>query len=123
MRFSSSYQQSTATIVVHLPKAKMMQLGTSSSKTERTQALKKPMTFRISTAPGKRQERKRSLKKTDEQDVTIGVVSGYELKVKKGSNLPIKVSNNIIAKALLAVAVEKHGRFNNADTVKFRQIT
>ena len=57
--------------------------------------------------------------KPTETDVTIqvGIMAGTELKPKKGSNLPIKVSASIDADALLAVALEKHCRFNK-DLIK-----
>jgi hypothetical protein len=63
--------------------------------------------------------KKQKKTKPTETDVTIqvGIMAGTELKPKKGSNLPIKVSASIDADALLAVALEKHCRFNK-DLIK-----
>ena len=60
--------------------------------------------------------KKAKLDKTPIQDVTIQVglmvSKDGELKIKRGSNLPIKVSPMIGPKELKSKAVEKHSRFN-----------
>ena len=108
---ASSSTSSITTAKAEPPKTKNAEqkpMTLSDFHRSREEARKKTFSYKSAKKP-----------KTDEQDVTIqvGVMSGSDLKAKKGCNLPIKVSNNITAEALLAVAVEKHRRFNK-DLVK-----
>lgn len=101
----------------------------SSSTSTNSQHVKPNKPMSLSDFHSMREEARRATftykdakkKKVAEQDVTIqvaGIMCGRDLKVKKGSNLPLKVSSNITAQALLSVAVEKHSRFNK-DLVKY----